>query len=130
LDPPSGTSRYKQAALAFDDQVSHLIRPLLEFFPGEVDFDGVDLSSVIHLKNSNDEIQSVEFFFPVPMMRCFANYDCSGSNLSTLVPYSSTANARNSTYNLPKAKTDRDTLEQQRSVRGGSIGHTVPPSAS
>src|SRR5215469_7683532 len=81
LDAPSGTSRYKQAALAFDDHVSHLIRPLLEFFPGEVDFDGVDLSSVIHLKNSNDKIQAVEFFFPIRMMRCFANYDCSGQQL-------------------------------------------------
>ena len=78
---PSATSRYKQAALAFDDHVSHLIRPLLEFFPGEVDFDGVDLSSVIHLKNSNDKIQSVEFFFPIRMMHCFANYDCSGQQL-------------------------------------------------
>ena len=81
LDAPSGTSRYKQAALAFDDHVSHLIRPLLEFFSTEVDFDGVDFSSVIHLRNNNDRVQSVEFFFPIRMMRCFANYDCSGQQL-------------------------------------------------
>ena len=31
LDAPSGTSRYKQAALAFDEHLSHLIRPLLDF---------------------------------------------------------------------------------------------------
>src|SRR5215469_2303040 len=81
LDAPSGTSRYKLAALAFDDHVSHLIRPLLDFFPGDVDFDGVDFSSVIHVKNSDDKTQSVEFFFPVRMMRCFASYDCTGQQL-------------------------------------------------
>jgi len=81
LDAPSGTSRYKEAALAFDDHVSHLIRHLLEFFPGEIDFDGVDFSSVIHLKNGDDKTQSVEFFFPVRMMRCFASYDCTGQQL-------------------------------------------------
>jgi hypothetical protein len=81
LDAASATSRYKQAALAFDDHVSHLIRPLLDFFPGEVDFDGVDFSSVIHLKNDDDKTQSVEFFLPVRMMRCFASYDCTGQQL-------------------------------------------------
>ena len=81
LDAPPGTSRYKQAALAFDDHVSHLIRPLLDFFPGEVDFDGIDFSSVIHLKSGDDKTQSVEFFLPVRMMRCFANYDCTGQQL-------------------------------------------------
>lgn len=81
LDAPPGASRYKQAALTFDDHVSHLIRPLLDFFPGDVDFDGVDFSSVIHVKNSDDKTQSVEFFFPVRMMRCFASYDCTGQQL-------------------------------------------------
>jgi len=81
LDAPPGTSRYKQAALAFDEHISHLIRPLLDFFPGETDFDGVDFSSVIHLKNGDDKTQSVEFFLPLRMMRCFASYDCTGQQL-------------------------------------------------
>jgi len=81
LDAQTGASRYKQAALTFDDHVSHLIRPLLDFFPSDVNFDGVDFSSVIHLKNSDDKTQSVEFFFPVRMMRCFASYDCTGQQL-------------------------------------------------
>ena len=81
LEALPGTSRYKQAALAFDEHVSHLIRLVLEFFPGEVDFDGVDFSSVVRLKNSNDTTQAVEFFFPTKMMRCFVNYDCSGQQL-------------------------------------------------
>jgi hypothetical protein len=81
LDLPAGTSRYKQAALAFDDHISHLIRPLLEFFPGEVEFDGIDFSSVIHLKSVEAKPESVEFFFPVRLMRCFATYDCTGQQL-------------------------------------------------
>jgi hypothetical protein len=81
LDAPPETSRYKQAALAFDEHVSHLIRSLLDYFPGEVDFDGVDFSSVIHLKGGEAKAESVEFFFPNRMMRCFANYDCTGQQL-------------------------------------------------
>jgi len=81
LDAPAGTSRYKQAALAFDEHISHLIRPLLDYFPGEVDFDGVDFSSVIHLKGGDDKTQSLELFLPIRMMRCFAKYDCTGQQL-------------------------------------------------
>ena len=81
LDAPAGTSRYKQAALAFDDHISHLIRPLLEFFPGDVDFDGIDFSTVIHLKSGEGKTESVEFFFPVRVMRCFGSYDCTGQQL-------------------------------------------------
>ena len=81
LDAPLETSRYKQAALAFDEHVSHLIRPLLDYFPGEVDFDGVDFSSVIHLKGGDARTESVEFFFPNRMMRCFTAYECTGQQL-------------------------------------------------
>jgi hypothetical protein len=81
LDVPAASSRYKLAALAFDDHISHLVRPLLEFFPGEVDFDGVDFSSVLHVKTEDAKSESVEFFLPVRMMRCFAGYDCTGQQL-------------------------------------------------
>ena len=80
LEVPSGSSRYKLAALAFDDHVSHLIRPLLDYFPPEVDFDGVDFSSTIRLSDGS-QAESVEFFFPFRMMRCFASYDCTGQQL-------------------------------------------------
>jgi len=53
----------------------------LTFSPGDVDFDGVDFSSVIHVNKSNDKTQSVEFFFPVRMMRSFASYDYTGQQL-------------------------------------------------
>lgn len=80
LDAPMATSRYKLAALAFDEHVSHLIRPLLDYFPGDIDFDGVDFSSIIRAGDSN-KTEAVEFFLPVRMMRCFAAYDCTGQQL-------------------------------------------------
>jgi hypothetical protein len=79
LDESSTASRYKLAALAFDEHVSHLIRPMLDYFPPEVEFDGVDFSSTIQVADSKSV--AVEFFFPYRVMRCFANYDCTGQQL-------------------------------------------------
>jgi hypothetical protein len=81
VDAPSASSRYKLAALAFDGHVSHLIRPLLDYFPPEVDFDGVSISSIVKIVNGESTSQSVEFFLPYRMMRCFASYDCTGQQL-------------------------------------------------
>ncbi len=80
LDAAVTNSRYKLAALAFDEHVSHLIRPLLTCFPPEVEFDGIDFSTTIHL-SGDSSAEAVEFFFPFRMMRCFANYDCTGQQL-------------------------------------------------
>jgi hypothetical protein len=80
LDAAPTTSRYKLAALAFDEKISHLIRPLLDFFPGEVDFDGIDLSTIVHLPGDTSP-QAVEFFLSFRTMRCFSNYDCTGQQL-------------------------------------------------
>jgi hypothetical protein len=80
LEAATSSSRYKLAALAFDEHVSHLIRPLLTYFPAEVGFDGVDFSSTIHL-GGDSTAEAVEFFFPFRMMRCFADYDCTGQQL-------------------------------------------------
>src|SRR5262249_56787717 len=77
LDAASGSSRYKLAALAFDEHVSHLVRPLLDYFPPEVNFEGVDFSSTIRLADGSQS-EAVEFFFPYRMMRCFVTYDCTG----------------------------------------------------
>lgn len=81
LDAPPNSSRYKLAALAFDEHVSHLVRPLLDFFPPEVDFDGVAFSTVLKLPDAGASSESVEFFLPYRTMRCFANYDCTGQQL-------------------------------------------------
>jgi len=80
LQVPPGVSRYKLAALAFDEHVSHLIRPTLDYFPPEVDFDGVDFSGMIRLSDGS-QAEAVEFFFPLRVMRCFATYDCTGQQL-------------------------------------------------
>jgi hypothetical protein len=80
LDAPAGASRYKLAALAFDEHVSHLLRPVLIYFPQDPDFDGIDFSSMIHVADGSSPL-AVEFFFPFRMMRCFASYDCTGQQL-------------------------------------------------
>jgi len=80
IEAPLESSRYKLRALAFDEQVSHLIRPLLDYFPTDVDFDGVDFSSVIRVTGSS-KTEAVEFFFLFRMMRCFAAYDCTVQQL-------------------------------------------------
>lgn len=80
VNAPEGTSRYKLAALAFDDHVSHLIRPMLTYFPQEAAFDGISFSTMVHLADGTSPL-AVEFFFPFRTMRCFASYDCTGQQL-------------------------------------------------
>ena len=80
LEADPATSRYKLAALAFDEHISHLIRPLLSYFPADVGFDGVDFSAIIGAAG-NSKTEAVEFFLPYRVMRCFANYDCTGQQL-------------------------------------------------
>lgn len=80
LEAAATSSRYKLAALAFDEHISHLIRPLLTYFPQDVEFDGVDFSTSIHL-SADAKSEAVEFFFPYRAMRCFASYDCTGQQL-------------------------------------------------
>ncbi|HLI63898.1 MAG TPA: hypothetical protein VKV05_10895 [Terriglobales bacterium] len=80
VNAPQGTSRYKLAALAFDEQVSHLIRPVLTYFPQNSDFDGISFSSIIRLSDGSSSL-AVEFYFPFRTMRCFASYDCTGQQL-------------------------------------------------
>jgi hypothetical protein len=76
----AASSRYKLAALAFDEHISHLIRPLLDYFPADVDFDGVDFSTSIHVAGDSKS-ESVEFFLTYRLMKCFASYDCTGQQL-------------------------------------------------
>jgi hypothetical protein len=80
LEADPSVSRYKLAALAFDDHISHLIRPLLTFFLGDIEFDGIDFSTSIRLPQ-HEKSEAVEFFLPYRAMRCFATYDCTGQQL-------------------------------------------------
>lgn len=77
-------SRYKMAALAFDDHISRLVRPMMAYFKGDLDFDGIAFSTTIHLGDKPAATQgseAVEFFFPVEALRCYESYDCTGQQL-------------------------------------------------
>ena len=78
LDGVNGGSRYKLAALAFDEHVSHLIRPLVGELPKDPGFDGVNISTTARAGGAS---LSVEYFLPFTAMRCFARYDCTGQQL-------------------------------------------------
>ena len=66
FDAPSGTSRYKLAALAFDEQISHLVRPMLDYFPVRTDFDGIDFSGIIHLSAGSSSWRLNSFSLSAP----------------------------------------------------------------
>lgn len=81
-------SRYKLAAMAFDDHVAHLIRPLLAYFKDESkkdeqQFDGIGFSTTVHLagKAAAGSSEAVEFYFPLSSLRCYEKYDCTGQQL-------------------------------------------------
>ena len=81
-DPDS--SRYKLAALAFDNHIAKLVRPMMAYFKGDLDFDGIAFSTTIHQGDKADAAQgneAVEFFFPVDSLRCYETYDCTGQQL-------------------------------------------------
>jgi hypothetical protein len=80
LTAGAGSSRYKLAALAFDEHVARMVRPVLNYFPPDPDFDGVNFSSMVHVADGSSPV-AVEFFLPFRMMRCFASYDCTGQQL-------------------------------------------------
>jgi len=66
-------SRYKLAAMAFDDHISHLICPLLNYFKDEQKFDGIGFSTTVHLAGKSGEgtSEAVEFYFPLASLRCY-----------------------------------------------------------
>jgi hypothetical protein len=84
LPESAGGSRYKLAAMAFDDHLAHLIRPLLAYFKDEQKFDGISFSASVHLAGksaSASRAEAVEFFFPFAALRCYEKYDCTGQQL-------------------------------------------------
>jgi hypothetical protein len=84
LPESAAGSRYKLAAMAFDDHVAHLIRPTLTYFKGESNFDGISFSTTVHLAGrspASGKSEAVEFFFPFTALRCYEKYDCTGQQL-------------------------------------------------
>ena len=80
LEEKQSVNRYAAAALAFDDHVSHLVRPVLAYFQQDSSFDGVDFSTTVK-GSALEKSTSVEFFLPFSAMRCYAQYDCTGQQL-------------------------------------------------
>jgi hypothetical protein len=81
-------SRYKLAALAFDEHIAHLIRPLMGYFKTDQDLDGISFSTSIRSAAAPagkdkpaEPSQGVEFFFPLASLRCYESYDCTGQQL-------------------------------------------------
>jgi len=72
-------SRYKLAAMAFDEHISHLIRPAVEYWKTTPDFEGISFSTTVHAGAAAS--QAVEFYFPYKAMRCYQEYDCTGQQL-------------------------------------------------
>lgn len=84
LKEAQGESRYRLAALAFDDHIAHLIRPVLGYIKDDAQFDGIGFSTNIHVVGKSAAPASsiaVEFFFPFPALRCYESYDCTGQQL-------------------------------------------------
>lgn len=67
LPESAAGSRYKLAAMAFDDHIAHLIRPVLAYFKDEQQFDGIGFSTTVHVPGKSAAAaatEAVEFFFP------------------------------------------------------------------
>jgi hypothetical protein len=80
LDRPAGSSQYRIAALAFETHISHLLRPVLRYFPDHPQFDGIDFSTTVR-QPAESPSQSVEFVVPFSALQCYAKYDCTGQEL-------------------------------------------------
>jgi hypothetical protein len=85
LAESADASRYKLAALAFDEQISPLVRRVLTYFPGDQNFDGVSFSTTVRLRTKPGvppgKALSVEFFFPLESLRRYVAYECTGQQL-------------------------------------------------
>lgn len=85
LPESAAGSQYKLAALAFDQHIAHLIRPVLAYFKEERgDFDGVDFSASVRLgtgQTSDGSSVAVELILPQNMLRAYERFDCTGQQL-------------------------------------------------
>jgi hypothetical protein len=85
LAEPTEISRYKLAALAFDEHISPLIRRVLTYFPGDQNFDGISFSTTVRPRTKPGapaaKVLSVEFFFSLEYLRRYQSYDCTGQQL-------------------------------------------------
>lgn len=76
IQAPEPASRYRAAALAFDDHIAHLIRPVLAYFKDGPKFAGIDFSTTVKPTG-----QAVEYIFDVASLRCYEQFDCTGQQI-------------------------------------------------
>jgi hypothetical protein len=69
-------SRYRAAALAFDEHIAHLIRPVLACFKEAPQFAGIDFSTTVKPAG-----QAVEYIFDMANLHCYAQFDCTGQQI-------------------------------------------------
>jgi hypothetical protein len=75
-------SQYRVAALAFDEHVAHLIRPVLASLKTRPGFDGIDFSTSVRLAGAaGTGTEAIEFIFPTAALLCYEQYDCTGQQL-------------------------------------------------
>jgi hypothetical protein len=80
----AAASRYRSAAVAFDESIARLVRPIMAYFKEDSDFDGIDFSVTIRPAASSAEAGSplaVEYIFSVPALRSYEQYDSTGQQL-------------------------------------------------
>jgi hypothetical protein len=76
IQSPDPASRYRAAALAFDEHIAHLIRPVLACFKDAPKFAGIDFSTTVKPAG-----QAVEYIFDMANLRCYEQFDCTGQQL-------------------------------------------------
>jgi hypothetical protein len=83
LQKAASGSQYNHAALAFDQHISHLVRPILAYFKDSSGFDGILFSTTIKTieDKTGAHAESVEFVLPMTALRSYAQYDCTGQQL-------------------------------------------------
>jgi hypothetical protein len=81
LEEAQPGSRYRAAALAFDEHIAHLIRPVLTRLKDRSGLDGVDFSTTVRAAGENASALAIEFVFPLPALVCYERYDCTGQQL-------------------------------------------------
>ena len=84
LSQSAAGSQYRLAALAFDQHIAHLIRPVLAYFNGHADFDGIDFSTTVRLpsdQSADGGPLAVEFILPLKLLTPYADFDSTGQQL-------------------------------------------------
>jgi hypothetical protein len=76
IQSPEPSSRYRAAALAFDEHIAHLIRPVLACFKEAPQFAGIDFSTTVKPAG-----QAVEYIFDMANLHCYAQFDCTGQQI-------------------------------------------------